>query len=224
MKKLLFISLMPLCVYAADQTPKKPYNPLKEELEKWESVEKFGGPINPSKFNDFGKKVLAGYVSVWIAAAEKDKIPQDKGLAKIFADMQTDGIEKVINDGTALKNANSYLAEYQKSPAAKIERIIKNKFKPDDDGNNYFPGAAETNVDCLRVVRQRTFHNIMYKRHEAPIMPESNLVQWYYDQTTDSALECLQLNENNDTLKPAAIRGIALVQTYLYQNDQDDQE
>jgi hypothetical protein len=267
MKKLLFISLIPFCAYAADQkpkdglvnvltehlktltlddaqkdgivgvvtthlkrcslddqAPKKPYNPFKEELEEWESEKKFGGPIDPSKFNDFGKKILTGYISVWIAAADQGKIPQDKGLAKVFADMQTDGIEKVINDGLALKNANSYLAEYEKSPAAKIERIIKNELNPDSDGNNYFDGAAETNVDCIRVTRQRAFHNIMYKRHEAPIMPKEKLVQWYYDQTTDSALEALKLNENNETLKPTAIRGIALLSVYLYQNDQDDQE
>jgi len=226
MKKLLLISLMSLCAYAADDqnTKKEPFSPLEEYLTEWTLEDKFGGPINPSKFNDFGKKVLASYISVWIAAAEEGNIPQNQGLAKVFADMQKDGIEKVINDGTALKKANEYFTDYQTSPSAEIELILKYRLKPGKDGNYYFPGAVESNVDRVRITRQHEFYNIMYKRHETPKMPEGKLVGFYYDTTTASALESLKLNESNDSLKPAAIRGIALLSTYFYQNDQKDNE
>lgn len=221
MKKLLLCSLLPLCAYAADgQTTKQPYSPIVEELKKWEEHDNSGGHITPSSFNEYGKQIFNLYVGLWVKTAQENNIPMDKGLAKQFADMLNDGVEKVTHDYAVLKKTNEYDVDFQASPSAQIESIIKNQMNPGKGGNYYFPGADEANIDRLRVNRQHEFYNMMYKRHESPIMPASKLVGWYYDLGPVSALESLKLNENNESLSPKAIRGITLLATYYMQQDQ----
>ncbi len=222
MKKLLLCSLLPLCAYAADgQAQKQPYSPIVEELKKWEEHDNSGGHITPSSFNDYGKGIFNLYVGVWIKAAQEGNIPTDKGLAKLFVDMQSDGVEKVTHDYAALKKTNEYNVDFQASPSAQIESTIKNHMNPGKGGNYYFPGADEANTDRLRVTRQHEFYNILFKRHEAPIMPASKLVGWYYDLGSASALEALKLNENNESLSQNAIRGITLLSVYYLQQDKN---
>lgn len=221
MKNLLLCALVPLCAYAADnQTQKQPYSSLAEHMKKWEASDKSGGHITPSSFNDYGKQVFNIYVGLWVKTAKDNNIPTTQGLAKLFADMFNDGVEKVTHDYAALKKANEYDLDFQTSPSAQIESIIKNQMNPGKGGNYYFPGADEANADRLRINRQHEFYNIMYKRHESPIMPKSKLVGWYYDLGTTSALESLKLNENNASISPTAIRGITLLATYYMQQDQ----
>lgn len=217
-KKLLALSLLPVCVYAAD---KEPYSPLVELAREWKNEEDYGGRIWPSSFNEYGKGIITHYVQVWVDAAKQGNVPQGQGLAKLFVDMQNDGVEKLINDADALKKTNEYDDEYVESGNADIEGIIKCKLKPGKNGNYSHPGAAQSNTDRIRIARQSEFYNIMYKRHESPIMPEDKLVGWYYDVGIESALKLLKLNQNNTSLSPAAIRGITLLSAYKLQQDKE---
>lgn len=219
-KKLLALSLLPVCAYAAD---KEPYSPLVEYMRECENEKTYGGRIWPSSFNDYGKKVFAFNVKMWVDAVKEGNLPADQGLAKIFVDMDSEGAEKVINDVDALKKTNSYLNDYEVSVSAEIEAKIKCRV-PGKGGNYCFSGAENANVDDLRSIRQHELYNITYKRHEAPIMPKEGLVGWYYNLRTTSELELLKLNQDNTSLSPAAIRGAFLFNVYKLQQDKTDTE
>src|ERR1700722_2011844 len=112
-KKLIALSLLPVCIYAADGEVREEFG--REESAFAEALQEIvGDPIRPSKFNNYGKGIVTHYVQVWVDAAKQGNIPQNQGLAKIFVDMQNDGVEKLINDGAALKKANTYLEIYDK--------------------------------------------------------------------------------------------------------------
>lgn len=209
---------------SATDTETKPKNDilvqfLKEQRDGWDWMEKGCAYITPSSFNAVGKAILTKYIAVWVDAAKEGNIPTDSGLAKEFFNMQQDGVEKVINDLPSLQKANEYYAEYQKSPSVELESIVK-KMDHGSHGDYYFPGATEAIEDRLRITRQIEYYNMLYKRHEAPIMPEKNLVEGCLSQGSASAQILLKLNQDNTKLVRSAIRGITLLDVYYLQEDQ----
>jgi hypothetical protein len=58
------------------------------------------------------------YVGNCVAVAQKGGVPIDRGLAKMFADMQHDDADKIINDPATLRRANEYNSAYQLSQTA----------------------------------------------------------------------------------------------------------
>jgi|GEM_PF-4542847 len=231
MKKLLLCSLFALHVYAAESQVhlsqgalSRTVSYLQEQVQGWDDQEKYGGPIAPSEFSQFGKAFLDAHISGWIQAVQDGNVPKDKGLAKIVLGMKDDGVEEVIKDKGALKKANGYLTSYESSASYKIERIIKDELTAGRRDNYCFGGAEEANTDRIRITRQHEFYNIMFKRHEALIMPQIGLVSCYHDQGHASErVVLLELNKDNNELSPSAIRGVALLAAYLYQNDQKQQ-
>lgn len=232
---LLLCSLLSFSAHAADlsksddllKTDLRPdqdpalIDTLNELLARHEWIDKNCYHIQPNSFNALGKAILKEYIKVWVDAAQEAKMPTDRGLVQIFATMHEMGPDNLISNLPALLKANEYDAEYVKSPSKSLENITKKMVKT-NDGNYYFPGAQETVTDRVRIIHKNEFYNMMYKRHEAPKMPENNLVWFYNDQTKESIVEVLTLNMNNEKLKSDAIRGITLLAAYYLQEDQNN--
>lgn len=218
MKKIALVVLYSISLSAADNLLESRTNKLTTQIAQLEQPLKKEFSIKPSDFNEIGKKILQLGIDVWVLAAHEAHVPTDTGLAKIWVDMKQDGIEKIINDEAVLKKTNEYATAFEQSPTMTAVLLVK-KMCPNKDGDYSFPGAKQVVTDTTRILRQNEYYNIMYKRHETPIMPENQLVGSYYNLGTESAKEVLKLNITNSALSRDAIRGIALLNVYYIQQD-----
>lgn len=195
MKKLFLCFLLPLYMYAAEQFE----------------------PFDLSAFDYKTKLSFTDYVDTWVHVAQEENISLNQGLAKIFFDMQHDGVDKVFTDEAALKRANEYVWGYYQSATSTICHMAYVCLKPGRKNSYCFDAAQPALDDLQRILRQYEFHNILSDRHELPQMPRKDLINFYNKDLKEQASILLKLNENNQTIQSATIRGYVIALMYLEQ-------
>ena len=169
--------------------------------------------ITPSDFSQWNILAFTKHLTTFMTAIEQVNIPTNQGLAKIFHDMNQKNFDDIIKDTKILKKLTEYSREYEISPAYTSILTIRAMYR-DQRGNYYFPNAKQSLNNTIWCLRSHEYHNILYKRHEAPKMPVENLVPLYYKPTIEDAKEILELNENNSGLSSHAIGAIILLAIY----------
>lgn len=177
-------------------------------------------PITPSDFNEEMKNSLMSSIAIWVEVAKKENIPLDKGLAKQFVTMQSEGVEKLIHNEKALACANEYLKEFLSSKTAKYIKKL-GFLKPDGQGNYDFNGAPGYYPDMAGNLWLYELCNIIHKRGALWKMPaDGRLFAGFIMPSDVKACAILPLNEDNESIPDDALRGQGLLTAYFKQQKQ----
>jgi hypothetical protein len=170
-------------------------------------------PINPGSFTEQGKQYMTYSLEIWVEAADQGEVTT--GLAAIFKNMKQAGIDHLINDQEALKNANEGLAAMLNDP---VFQTLSNLKKI---GTYEYDGAKELRSDVLRVVTQAVATNVLITACSDVKTPAKNLIQYFASYGRDSiprCIEVLKLNEEIDGKKDAPYFGaLTLILGYIAQ-------
>lgn len=169
-------------------------------------------PINPQVFTQEGKQYMSYAVDLWVKSAELGGF--ETGLAAIFKDMKTIGIDNLIDDQEVLKYANIGFDAMLKDPVFAALFPLQ--------GINTYPydGAKQLCSDLSRVVTQAVAMNVLVTVCPDFKTPSQDILNFFVsagEKSIPDNVEILLLNGGLDTKNTPYIAALTLIMGYLAQ-------
>ncbi len=168
-------------------------------------------PINPNVFTQQGKEYMDYSMDLWVEAAKQSE--STTGLAAIFKNLKTVGVDYLINDPIILTNANIGLDAMLKDPVFQTLRDLQKI------ATYTYDGAKQLRADVSRVVTQAVAMNVL--AHVSPDFktPSEKLINFFVSEGQASIsdnIELLKLNEQLDVVEDTPhIAALVLIMGYL---------
>lgn len=169
-------------------------------------------PINPKVFTEEGKQYMSYAVDLWVESANRGGF--ETGLAAIFKDMKTIGIDNLIDDQEVLKYANIGFDAMLKDP-------VFGALLPLQGINTYtYDGAKQLCADLLRVVTQAVAMNVLVTVCPDFKTPTQDILNFFVsagEKSIPDNVEILLLNGDLDVKNTPYIGALTLIMGYLAQ-------